>query len=59
MRSDWWKHNECIMSGTRPPVKYIRWGEEGVRANDLRPSENQAMVHAGLVMFETVLHCIT
>ena len=30
------------MSGTRPPVRYIRRGEEGVRASDLGPSENQA-----------------
>ena len=42
MRSDWWKFNECMMSGTRSPVKYIRRGEEGVRATDLGPSENQA-----------------
>ena len=42
MRSDWWKFNECMMSGTRPPVRCIRWGEEGVRASALRLSENQA-----------------
>ena len=42
MRSDWWKFNECMMLGTRSPVRYIRRGEEGVRAGDLRPSENQA-----------------
>ena len=42
MRSDWWKFNECMMSGTRSPVRYIRRGEEGVRASDLGPSENQA-----------------
>ena len=44
MRSDWWKFNECMMSGTRSPVRYIRRGEEGVRASDLGPSENQATV---------------
>ena len=43
MRSDWWKFNECMMSGTRPPVRYIRRGEEGVRASDLGPSEKQAI----------------
>ena len=42
MRSDWWKFNERMTSGTRPPVRYIRRGEEGVRASDLGPSENQA-----------------
>ena len=42
MRSDWWKFNESLTSGTRPPVRYIRRGEEGVRASDLGPSENQA-----------------
>ena len=42
MRSDWRKFNECMMSGTRPPVRYIRRGKEGVRASDLGPSENQA-----------------
>ena len=42
MRSDWWKFNECMVSGTRSPVRYIRRGEEGVRASDLGPSENQA-----------------
>ena len=30
------------MSGTRPPVRYIRLGEDGVRESDLGPSENQA-----------------
>ena len=44
MHSDWWKFNECMMSGTRSPVRYIRRGEEGVRASDLGPSENQATV---------------
>ena len=43
MRSDWWKFNERMTSGTRPPVRYIRRGEEGVRASDLGPSENQAI----------------
>ena len=33
-----------MTSGTRPPVRYIRWGEEGVRASDLGPSENQAIL---------------
>ena len=42
MRSDWRKCNDCMMSGTRPPVRYIRRGEEGVRARDFGPSENQA-----------------
>ena len=32
----------------RPPVRYIRRGEEGVRASDLGPSENQATVHTGM-----------
>ena len=44
MRSDWWKFNECMTSGTRPPVRYIRREEEGVRASDLGPSENQAII---------------
>ena len=43
MRSDWWKFNECMMSGTRSPVRYIRRGQEGVRASDLGPSKNQAI----------------
>ena len=43
MRSDWWKFNESMTSGTRPPVRYIRRGEEGVRASDLGLSENQAI----------------
>ena len=30
------------MSGTRDPTNYIRRGEEGVRASDPGPSENQA-----------------
>ena len=42
MRSGWWKFNESMTSGTRPPVRNIRRGEEGVRASDLGPSENQA-----------------
>ena len=42
MRSDWLKFNECMMSGTRSPVSYIRREEEGVRASDLGPSESQA-----------------
>ena len=45
MRSDWWKFNESMTSGTRPPVRNIRRGEEGVRASDLGPSENQAILH--------------
>ena len=48
MRSDWWKFNESMTSGTRPPVRYIRRGEEGVRASDLGPSENQATFLLGL-----------
>ena len=43
MRSDWWKFNESMTSGTRDSMKYIRRGEEGVRASDLGPSENQAI----------------
>ena len=31
-----------MTSGTRDPTKYIRRGEEGERASDLGPSENQA-----------------
>ena len=42
MRSDWWNFNESMTSGTRPPVRNIRRGEEGVRESDLGPSENQA-----------------
>ena len=42
MRSDWWKFNESMTSGTRDSMKYIRRGEEGVRASDLGPSEIQA-----------------
>ena len=53
MRSDWWKFNESMTSRTRPPVRYIRRGEEGVRASDLGPSENQASgilyVHLGRI----------
>ena len=33
---------QTMTSGTRDPTKYIRRGEEGVRASDLGPSENQA-----------------
>ena len=43
MCSDWWKFNECMTSRTRPPVRYIRWGEEEVRASDLGLSVNQSM----------------
>ena len=43
MCSDWWKFNECMMSGTRSPVRNIRQGEEGVTASDLGLSENQAI----------------
>ena len=43
MRSDWWKFNESMTSGTRPPVRNIRRGEEGMRASDLGQSENQAI----------------
>ena len=43
MHSDWRKFNECMTSETRPPTKYIRQREEGVRVSDLGPSENQAM----------------
>lgn len=32
----------CMMLGSRPPAKYIRWGVEGVRVSDFGPSENQA-----------------
>ena len=44
MHSDWGKFNECMMSGTRSPVRYISRGEEGVRASDLGPFENQASI---------------
>ena len=33
---------QTMTSGTRDSMKYIRRGEEGVRASDLGPSENQA-----------------
>ena len=33
---------QTMTSGTRDTMKYIRRGEEGVRASDLGPSENQA-----------------
>ena len=33
---------QTMTSGTRDPTKYIRQGEEGVRASDLGPSGNQA-----------------
>ena len=52
MRSDWWKFNECMTSGTRPPTKHIRQGEEGVRVSDLGPSENQATF--GLAKIQTM-----
>ena len=51
MRSDWWKFNDCMVSGTRSPVRYIRRGEEGARASDLGPSENQARLFPGCVQF--------
>ena len=35
---------QTVTSGTRDLMKYIRRGEEGVRASDLGPSENQATV---------------
>ena len=37
---------QTMTSGTRDSMKYIRRGEEGVRASDLGPSENQATVLA-------------
>ena len=52
MRSDWWKFDGCMASGTRPPVRYIRWGEEGVGASDLGPSENQAKGKVSTRSFE-------
>ena len=57
MRSDWWKRNQCMMSVTRPPVKYIRRGEEGVRASDLGPSENQARARTdhNFFLFQTLV----
>ena len=54
MRSDWWKFNESMTSGTRPPVRYIRRGEEGVRASDLGPSENQATAKDARFMTQKV-----
>ena len=51
MRSDWWKFNESMTSGTRPPVRYIRRGEEGVRASDLGPSENQAILWHNIFIY--------
>ena len=51
MLSDWWKFNESMTSVTRPPVRYIRRGEEGVRASDLGPSENQAKIPAAIYVF--------
>ena len=33
---------QTMTSGTRDSMKYIRRGEEGVRASDPEPSENQA-----------------
>ena len=51
MRSDWWKFNESMTSGTRPPVRNIRRGEEGVRTSDLGPSENQANAMCSLTLF--------
>ena len=39
-------------------MKYIRRGEEGVRASDLGPSENQARSLADLdISTADVLHC--
>ena len=35
---------QTMTSGTRDSMKYIRRGEEGVRASDIGPSENQASV---------------
>ena len=54
MRSDWWKFNECMMTGTRSPVRYIRRGEEGVRASDVGPSENQAKLTVDFLAFPSV-----
>ena len=34
---------QTMTSGIRDSMKYIRRGEEGVRASDLGPSENQAI----------------
>ena len=36
---------QTMTSGTRDSMKYIRRGEEGVRASDLGPSENQASIN--------------
>ena len=44
------------MSGTRSPVRYIRRGEEGVRASDLGPSENQARLKYFLWEYQTNKH---
>ena len=41
--------------GTRGPTKYIRRGEEGVRASDLGPSENQAIEKRAPEPFQTKL----
>ena len=57
MHSDWWKFNESMTSGTRPPVRNIRRGEEGVRASDLRPSENQARASVLITLLSVCVFC--
>ena len=46
---------QTMTSGTRDSMKYIRRGEEGVRASDLGPSENQASCLQALS--QTVIMC--
>ena len=49
---------QTMTSGTRDSMKYIRRGEEGVRASDLGTSENQAK-HNGVIRETIQLHKFT
>ena len=46
---------QAMTSGTRDSMKYIRRGEEGVRASDLGPSENQATLFTSKEAFFRLL----
>ena len=50
---------QTMTSGTRDSMKYIRRGEEGVRASDLGPSENQATnKEAFTILYKTLVRPI-
>ena len=48
---------QTMTSGTRDPTKYIRRGEEGVRASDLGTSKSQARRHHKVEKIENSKKC--